>query len=59
MTPREPIAVVEGMVIVRLPGWRCLRCHHEWVPRKPTTPKVCPTCKSPYWNLPRRAEVAS
>ena len=30
----------------------CQRCEHEWVPRKSEI-KVCPKCKSPYWNIPR------
>ena len=28
----------------------CLRCDHMWFPRTPEPPKVCPKCKSPYWN---------
>lgn len=36
-------------------GYRCERCEHEWVPRdKESHPKVCPKCKSPYWDTPRR-----
>lgn len=45
-------------------GFRCLRCEHEWLPRKTLQgddppegdqiPRVCPRCKSPYWNRPRR-----
>ncbi len=45
-------------------GFRCLRCEHEWLPRKTLqgddppegdqVPRVCPRCKSPYWNRPRR-----
>jgi len=31
-------------------GFRCLRCRHSWKPRKFGIPKVCPKCKSPYWN---------
>lgn len=38
----------------------CERCGHEWIPREPFAepsaedlPKVCPKCKSPYWNTPR------
>ena len=27
---------------------------HSWYPRAPRLPKVCPKCKSPYWNKPRR-----
>jgi hypothetical protein len=37
-------------------GYRCERCKHEWVPReKSQEPRVCPKCKSPYWNRPRKA----
>jgi predicted Zn-ribbon and HTH transcriptional regulator len=42
---------------VQLWGWRCERCGHEWVPRNRKTedvPTVCPNCKNPYWNKPRR-----
>jgi predicted Zn-ribbon and HTH transcriptional regulator len=42
---------------VTLDGFRCERCEHVWVPRtKDTTdePRVCPKCKSPYWNRPRQ-----
>ena len=35
-------------------GYRCLRCGHEWAPRKEETPRVCPECKSPYWNVPKK-----
>ena len=30
---------------------RCLKCSHEWEPRKPH-PKRCPQCKSTAWMLP-------
>ena len=31
--------------------YRCERCEHEWIPRESKTePRVCPKCKSPYWN---------
>ncbi|HXI15940.1 MAG TPA: hypothetical protein VNM48_06180 [Chloroflexota bacterium] len=43
------------MAKVQLWGFRCERCGHEWLPReKDVVPKVCPKCKSPYWNTPRR-----
>jgi predicted Zn-ribbon and HTH transcriptional regulator len=32
---------------------KCERCGHEWK-SKGTNPKVCPKCKSPYWNEPRK-----
>ncbi len=36
-------------------GYHCERCEHAWAPRVPDQePKVCPKCKSPYWNRPRR-----
>lgn len=34
-------------------GYRCERCEHEWIPRKNTI-RVCPKCKSPYWDVKRR-----
>lgn len=43
------------MAKILLNGFRCERCGHEWVPReKGIEPKVCPSCKSPYWNRPRK-----
>lgn len=39
---------------VKLLGYRCLRCEHEWLPRINGEPKVCPRCKSPYWNIPKK-----
>lgn len=40
---------------VQIWGYRCERCEHEWVPRdRSKDPKVCPACKSPYWDTPRR-----
>lgn len=42
-------------VELRVWGYRCERCEHEWIPRESATePRVCPKCKSPYWNRPRR-----
>lgn len=36
-------------------AFSCDRCDHEWIPRNPEEfPKVCPRCKSPYWNTPRK-----
>ena len=46
-----------GMAKAKLNGYRCDRCEHEWLPReKGQHPKVCPKCKSPYWDTPRRAK---
>lgn len=42
-----------GRVPITIMGYRCERCEHEWVPRDfDTEPRVCPKCKSPYWNRP-------
>ena len=44
---------------VKIWGYRCERCEHEWRPRNiDEPPRVCPKCKSPYWDLPRRDKVA-
>lgn len=44
-----------GMPRVRVLGYRCERCGHQWVPRNVAKePKVCPRCKSPYWDTPRQ-----
>jgi len=33
----------------------CERCSHEWK-SKGINPKVCPKCKSPYWNMPKKQQ---
>lgn len=39
---------------IKVTGFQCERCRHRWIPRKKTsTPKVCPKCKSPYWDRPK------
>ena len=48
--PRVPITVM---------GCRCERCSHEWIPRDTKQePSVCPKCKSPYWDRPRKKPVS-
>lgn len=37
--------------LATLYGARC-RCGHEWIPRG-EKPRVCPKCKSPYWDRPK------
>jgi predicted Zn-ribbon and HTH transcriptional regulator len=39
---------------ITVEGYKCERCAHEWVPREANAPKVCPKCKSPYWDRPRK-----
>jgi len=44
---------------VSLYKYVCERCEHEWIPRDvDNEPRVCPKCKSPYWNRPRKEEKA-
>ena len=40
-------------------GYQCERCGHEWVPRTKAVPKVCPRCKSAYWDSPRKQRRAA
>jgi len=49
---------------LRVQGYKCERCNHEWLPRVSLEelktgkikeePVICPKCKSPYWNRPRK-----
>lgn len=39
---------------ITVDGYRCERCLHEWINRKKEKPTVCPKCKSPYWNIPKK-----
>ena len=48
------------LVNITVKGYRCERCRHEWVPRREDVPRVCPRCKSPYWETKsRRASQTS
>lgn len=43
------------IVEIKVKGFKCERCGHEWIPNDiKKEPRVCPKCKSPYWNIPRR-----
>ncbi len=62
MTGHPGGGILPGMAKVKMTvwGWRCERCAHEWLPRNTTQdPKVCPKCKSPYWNTPRRSQATA
>ncbi|MBT3582630.1 hypothetical protein HN777_01270 [Candidatus Woesearchaeota archaeon] len=41
---------------ITMDGFRCERCSHKWIPRIKTKedPIICPSCKSPYWNKPKK-----
>lgn len=43
-----------GRVPITIMGYRCERCGHEWIPRGAADeePRVCPKCRSPWWNTP-------
>ena len=34
-------------------GNKCYRCGHKWVQREEDKPRICPKCKSPYWDKPK------
>lgn len=45
-------------------GYKCRRCGHHWSPRNGSGyrdrshPRHCPKCGTPYWDRPRREEIA-
>lgn len=40
---------------IQLAGYKCERCEHTWVPRNyDNEPRVCPNCKSAWWNIPKK-----
>lgn len=39
---------------MKLPHYKCLRCQHEWIPRKEDYPRMCPECKSVRWDKPKK-----
>ena len=44
------------MAKIKLDALQCERCRHKWLPVDAAkAPKVCPKCKSPYWDRPRKA----
>jgi len=46
-------------VKLEVKGYTCNRCSHEWVPRGKRKPVVCPSCKSPYWNIPKKKDTTT
>jgi predicted Zn-ribbon and HTH transcriptional regulator len=52
---REVADVVIGGAYVLIQGHRCYRCGYEWRPKNMDVgSRICPICKSPYWDRPRR-----
>ena len=48
---------------IEVNAFKCLRCHHKWIPRVKLSelegtlkdkPRICPKCKSPYWDLEKK-----
>jgi rubrerythrin len=39
---------------IQISGYKCERCSHIWAGRGKEEPRVCPKCKSPYWNVPKK-----
>jgi len=33
---------------------KCVKCNHEWYRRIPEKPVLCPSCKSKYWQEPKK-----
>jgi len=44
-----------GIEEITVKKCKCERCKHEWITRSKEIPKVCPKCKSPYWDKPRKS----
>ena len=44
------------MKIIKLQKLQCLRCNHIWIPKKEII-VICPKCKSPYWDRPRKNKI--
>ncbi len=38
------------MATVKINGFRCDKCGHEWAGRKGKVPEVCPSCHTRRWN---------
>ena len=41
-----------------LKGYQCECCGHQWTPREDERPRVCPKCKSAYWDVVRKQDMA-
>lgn len=36
---------------IQLMKYTCEKCHHSWLPRSEERPRVCPKCKSAWWDI--------
>jgi Zn finger protein HypA/HybF involved in hydrogenase expression len=46
------------MAETMLKGYQCECCGHKWIPREDERPRVCPKCKSAYWDVVRKQDMA-
>ncbi len=53
----------EYAITLTVNAFHCLRCDYKWIPRVDMKqlkgkiidkPRICPNCKSPYWDLPKK-----
>ncbi len=42
---------------VQLMRYNCFKCIHSWLPRTEKRPKVCPKCKSAWWDVKKELKV--
>lgn len=47
------ISIMGEVKIIR-DGFSCERCGYKWVPKKKSHPRVCPKCKSAWWDVPKK-----
>lgn len=45
--------------VLKLHKWKCLRCGHEWTPRQEMRPRICPKCKTAYWDRQKQRTAGS
>jgi len=50
----QPGAQLDDLSPAGIVPLTCCRCDHTWTPNNPGQPVICPKCKSPYWNKPRK-----
>jgi len=36
---------------IQVEQYSCQKCLHKWLPRKGVPPRVCPACKSAWWQI--------
>lgn len=45
------------MRAITVMGYVCERCSYQWIPKNPDVrPRVCPRCKSAWWDVPLSPE---